>query len=152
MAQANFVHHVGMSVPSLEEARRFYIDMLGFEETAAGEFDRDPDIDRILGVKDATAKVMFLRFGDFSIEMFEFAGPAQTRLADWRSVHLHGITHFCLDVSDVRGLHARLSAAGMRFHSDPVDKAGVRTCYGRDPFGNVIELQEIITSDPVQGI
>ena len=151
MAEINFLHHVGMSVPSLDEARRFYVDLLGFEELGGGEFDRDSDIDQIMALDGAAAKAAFLAFGDFKIEMFEFAAPAQGRDDAGRPVHLHGISHFCLDVSDVLGLHARLKSAGMRFHSDPVDKAGVRTCYGRDPFGNVIELQEIIESDPTQG-
>ena len=151
MGGINFLHHVGMSVPSLAEARGFYVDLLGFAEVGTGEFAEDGDIDRIMALEGAAAKAAFLTFGDFKIEMFEFAAPAQGRDDTGRSVHRHGITHICLDVTDVRGLHARLKAAGMRFHSDPVDKAGVRTVYGRDPFGNVIELQEIIEFDPTRG-
>ena len=151
MGKINFLHHVGMSVASLDEARRFYVDLLGFTELGAGAFDGDADVDRIMGLENAAAKASFLTFGDFKIEMFEFSAPAQPRDDSGRPVHLHAITHICLDVTDVLGLHARLKAAGMRFHSDPVDKMGVRTCYGRDPFGNVIELQEIIESDPTMG-
>ena len=77
--------------------------------------------------------------------------PTQTRDDSAKPVYLHGISHFCLDVTDVREIHARLKVAGMRFHSDPVDKEGVRTVYGRDPFGNAIELQEIIDFDPTEG-
>ncbi len=150
MGEINFLHHVGISVPSLEEARNFYIDLLGFTELGAGGFAKDADIDRIMALKDAAANAMFLAFGDFKIEMFEFAHPEQGRDDGGRPVHLHGISHFCLDVTDVLGLHARLKAAGMRFHDDPIDKAGVRTVYGRDPFGNVIELQEIIAGDPTE--
>jgi len=144
----NFLHHVGISVPSLQEARHFYIDLLGFTEVGAGEFSGDDDIDRIMALKAASAKVAFLVLGDFKIEMFEFAAPVQDRSSDARPVHLHGFTHFCLDVSDVLALHGKLSSAGMAFHSAPVDKAGVRTVYGRDPFGNVIELQQIVATDP----
>ena len=147
----NHLHHVGMSVPSLDEARRFYVDLLGFKELGEGGFADDPEIDAIMGLEGAAAKAAFLTFGDFKIEMFEFAAPAQERDDAGRPVHRHGITHFCLDVTDVRALQARLKAAGMRFHSDPIDKAGVRTCYGRDPFGNVIELQEIVSGDPTAG-
>jgi catechol 2,3-dioxygenase-like lactoylglutathione lyase family enzyme len=150
MQGINFLHHVGMSVPSLDEARHFYVDLLGFSELGTGAFANDEDIDRIMGLKAASAKAAFLGFGNFKIEMFEFATPIQDRLTDDRPVHLHGFTHICLDVSDVLALHVRLSAAGMAFHSAPVDKAGVRTCYGRDPFGNVIELQEIIKGDPTE--
>jgi len=31
----------------------------------------------------------------------------------------------------------------MTFHCPPQDLGGVRTTYGRDPDGNVIELQEV---------
>ena len=151
MGKINFLHHVGMSVPSLDEARRFYIDLLGFSELGSGEFARDDDIDRIMALHGAAAKVAFLTFGDFKIEMFEFAKPAQPRDDSGSPVNVHGYTHLCLDVTDVRAIHARLKAAGMRFHSDPVDKAGVRTVYGRDPFGNAIELQEIVDFDPTEG-
>ena len=151
MAKINAIHHVGMSVPSLGEARAFYIGVLGFNELGGGEFEADSDIDRIMALTGAAAEVAFLTFGDFKIEMFEFGAPKQDRDDTGKPVYLHGITHLCLDVTDVRDLHARLKAAGMRFHSDPVDKEGVRTVYGRDPFGNVIELQEIIEFDPTEG-
>lgn len=151
MGKINFLHHVGMSVPSLDEARRFYVDLLGFTELGSGEFAEDDDVDRIMALDGAAANVAFLTFGDFKIEMFEFAAPAQSRDDSGRPVYLHGITHLCLDVTDVRSVHSRLKAAGMRFHSDPVDKEGVRTVYGRDPFGNAIELQEIIEFDPTAG-
>jgi hypothetical protein len=42
----------------------------------------------------------------------------------------------------------------MRFHSAPVEVApGIRTVYGRDPFGNVIELEDskgrVAPHDPI---
>lgn len=151
MSKINFLHHVGMSVPSLDEARRFYVEKLGFTELGGGEFAADEDIDRIMALHGAAARVAFLAFGDFKIEMFEFSAPEQKRDDTGEPVYRHGITHICLDVTDVRATHARLKASGMRFHSDPVDKEGVRTVYGRDPFGNVIELQEIIQYDPTAG-
>lgn len=152
MSSINHFHHIGMSVPSLDEARKFYIDLLGFSELGSGEFDRDAEVDRIMALHGAAAKVAFLAFGDFKIEMFEFAQPTQRRADEGKSVHLHGISHFCLDVTDVKSIHQRLTDAGMRFHSTPVDKAGVRTVYGRDPFGNVIELQEIVEFDPTGSV
>lgn len=151
MEGINTLHHIGMSVPSLEEGRRFYVDLLGFEELGAGAFERDPEIDRIMGLEGAAARAVYLRLGNAKIEMFEFGSPEQPRGPVDRPVHIHGITHLCLDVTDVLSLHARLAAAGMAFHSKPVDKMGVRTVYGRDPFGNVIELQEIIAIDPTDG-
>jgi catechol 2,3-dioxygenase-like lactoylglutathione lyase family enzyme len=122
MEGINFLLHVGMSVPSLEEARHSYVDLLGFSELGAGAFAKDDDIDRIMRLKEAAAKVAFLALGNFKIEMFEFDAPVQDRARNDRPVHLHGFTHLCLDVSDVVALHARLSAAGMAFHSAPVTR------------------------------
>jgi hypothetical protein len=50
-------------------------------------------------------------------------------------------------VTDIHDEVARLTGLGMRFHSDPVgDEAGWFT-YGRDPWGNVIELVEPLSPD-----
>jgi hypothetical protein len=32
----------------------------------------------------------------------------------------------------------------MEFHNEPIGTHGVKVVYGRDPFGNVIELQQIV--------
>ena len=46
--------------------------------------------------------------------------------------------------------HARLSAAGMTFVGPPVDFGEAAAIYGRDPFGNVVELYELKTPDRAQ--
>ncbi len=63
----------------------------------------------------------------------------------------HGITHICLDVTDVDAEYERLQAAGVTFHCPPQEFAGVsKVTYARDPDGNVIELQEILQpSSPI---
>jgi catechol 2,3-dioxygenase-like lactoylglutathione lyase family enzyme len=52
-----------------------------------------------------------------------------------------GITHFCFRVDDVEAAHARLEAAGDRFHCEPLTfgSRAIAT-YARDPDGNVFEL------------
>ncbi len=139
----NRLHHVGMSVPDLEKGISFYRDVLGFEEAASVGFDANPTVDAILGLREAKAKVAFLRRDSLWIEMFEFSSP-QPRPKDKRTpVCEYGISHLCLDVSNVDELYAHCVAKGMQFHSSPVATHGVKTTYGRDPFGTVIELQEI---------
>jgi predicted enzyme related to lactoylglutathione lyase len=59
-----------------------------------------------------------------------------------------GLTHICFDVVDVDAEYARLRDLGVEFHTEPVEFGGtVRTTYGRDPDGNVFELQEVIALD-----
>ena len=50
-------------------------------------------------------------------------------------------------MDDIDAEYERLQAAGMLFHCPPVDYGTVKTTYGRDPDGNVIELQEIKSPD-----
>jgi glyoxylase I family protein len=52
-------------------------------------------------------------------------------------------THFALQVDGIDAEYARLKAGGMTFVGDPVDFGVASAIYGRDPFGNVIELYEI---------
>lgn len=143
----NRLHHVGMSVPDLEVGKRFYCDVLGFEEARAVGFDAHPLVDAILGLRNATAKVAFLLRDTLWIEMFEFSSPSPKAKNIDEPVCEYGISHLCLDVSDVDAVHAQCVAKGMRFHTAPVSTHGVRTTYGRDPFGTVIELQEILDAE-----
>jgi catechol 2,3-dioxygenase-like lactoylglutathione lyase family enzyme len=86
--------------------------------------------------------------GNLYIEVFEYSSPPGRPSDPERPVSDHGYTHFCIDVTDIDAEYARLTAAGMRFHTPPPaasDMGGrIRATYGRDPDGNVIELQEIL--------
>ena len=55
------------------------------------------------------------------------------------------ITHVCFDVVDVEGEYARLSGAGVPFLSPPQRTPSVLTCYARDPDGNIVEFQELLS-------
>lgn len=55
-----------------------------------------------------------------------------------------GITHFCVEVSDIESEYERLKAAGASFHCPPLDFSGeAMATYGRDPDGNVFELLQM---------
>jgi catechol 2,3-dioxygenase-like lactoylglutathione lyase family enzyme len=140
----NGVHHIALSVPDLDKAREFYVGLLGFEEGPTGSWEPGMAMsDRIMRLKNSSGRAMFVRAGNIFLEFFEFATPKPAPLEPDRPVCNYGYTHMALDVTDVASIHARLSAAGMDFHTAPLSGYGVSTTYGRDPFGNVIELQEI---------
>ncbi|HTJ63584.1 MAG TPA: VOC family protein [Alphaproteobacteria bacterium] len=140
----NGLHHVALSVPDLDQARDFYVGLLGFEEGPSGSWEPGTAMnDRIMRLTGSSGRAMFVKAGNVFLEFFEFASPAPAPLVRDRPVCNYGYTHMALDVTDLAAIHARLSAAGMDFHTDPLSGYGVTTTYGRDPFGNVIELQEI---------
>ena len=137
-------NHVAISVPDIDRAIAFYCTQLGFEKVGETGWPAGTEAaDRVLAVKGTAARIVHLRTSNLLLELFQFAAGSPTAQNPNRPVIDHGITHLCLAVTDLDAEYARLTAAGMRFHCPPTQVApGVRTTYGRDPFGNVIELEE----------
>jgi len=147
----NGVHHVAISTPDIERLKTFYIDQLGCESIAELEWPKGTKIsDTIQKLENSSAKLAMLRIGNAYVELFQYASPEPVPGNPARPVCDHGITHICLDVTGVDTEYERLKAAGMEFHSEPqwvTDDC--KTVYGRDPDGNVVELQEIMTSESI---
>ncbi len=142
------VHHVAISTPKLEPMLAFYRDLIGFEEIARTEWPvGTAQIDAVMGLKDTAAKQVMLKLGNLCLEMFEFSSPEPQAMDPARPVCNHGHTHLCLDVTDIQAVYDRLVAAGTRFHCPPQDFGNVRATYGRDPDGNVFEIQELMDAD-----
>jgi catechol 2,3-dioxygenase-like lactoylglutathione lyase family enzyme len=143
------IHHVAINTPEHDRLMAFYRDVVGFEVVESTRFDwkDSPEIDTIVGIKGSASKVVMLRAANAYIEMFEYQRPA-ARNAGRLAPSDHGYTHICLDVVDVQGEDERLSKAGMTFHAPPtaVEDGKIRTVYGRDPDGNILELQELAPS------
>jgi catechol 2,3-dioxygenase-like lactoylglutathione lyase family enzyme len=140
----NGVHHVAISTPSVERLGRFY-RQVGFQDVTDFEWARGNEMmDKLGDLKGSSGKLAMLRLGNCYLELFEYASPEPDPSDENRRVCNHGITHICLDVTDLDREYERLRSLGMRFHCGPQDAApGVRTTYGRDPDGNVLELQEV---------
>jgi glyoxylase I family protein len=139
------IHHTAISTGNLDRALKFYRDLLGFEVVFEFEWPTGTEpADQITGLKDSSARTAMLKAGNVLIEVFEYASPPPRPGDPRRPVCDHGITHICLDVVDIESEYERLKAAGMRFHCPPLDLGIAKATYGRDPDGNVVELQEVI--------
>jgi catechol 2,3-dioxygenase-like lactoylglutathione lyase family enzyme len=137
------VHHPALSVPSLEEALAFYCGVVGFEVVMEAAIPSGiPPLDQAFGIPDAGCKVRMIRKGNSCIELFEFEDPETPAATPERPVHKHGLTHICLATDDYAKDYDHLAANGVAFHTEPMGDEGTRWAYGRDPFGNVIELLE----------
>ncbi len=139
------IHHVAISVPDLEKAAEFYVGLLGFEEVQATSWDRNfPEGDAAIGLKDTAASMKMLKGGNAYIELWEYANPAPKEKPNDYPPSDHGIAHFALQVKDIDAEYERLSEGGMRFAGPPVHFEGNSAAiYGRDPFGNIIEIYEV---------
>ena len=140
------VHHVAISTPNLERIVAFYRDIIGAEVVYEGGWARGSAvIDGIVGLKNSEAKQAMLRLGNTHLEFFEYVSPAGSPKNPNYGVNDHGYTHFALDVQDIDAEYERLLRGGMTFNCPPPNFPGspIRATYGRDPDGNVIEIQEI---------
>jgi glyoxylase I family protein len=136
------MHHVAIGVPDLDKGLAFYRDLLGFTVVQESHFDRDnPKADRAIGLPEVAAHMAMLKARNAFIELWQYTNPPpddrRGRPCDY------GYVHFALQVDGIDAEYARLKAGGMTFVGDPVDFGVASAIYGRDPFGNVIELYEI---------
>ncbi|MFT6291448.1 MAG: catechol 2,3-dioxygenase-like lactoylglutathione lyase family enzyme [Ilumatobacter sp.] len=144
------IHHVAISTPDLDRLVAFYRDVCGFSEVMNTSWRGRPLVDRMIGLTDSAARQVMLKAGNAYLELFEYESPAGAPGDPDRPPSNHGYTHFCLDVVDIDAEYERLSASGMTFHSSPptVEEMGgvrrLRAIYGRDPDGNILELQEVL--------
>ena len=131
---------------------RFYTEILGFNIVDGFEWGPDSEnsevSDAVTGLKGSGAKMVMLKGTNACIEMFEFSSPTPKKQDPFRPVCDHGLTHICLDVTNVDSVFAELSDRGMQFHTGVQELGdGIRGTYGRDPDGNVIEIQELLNPD-----
>lgn len=143
------IHHIAICVPDFEQGLAFYRDQLGFAVVQESAWDRDyPLADMAIGLNETAARMAMLKGPNAFIELWEYQNPEP---ADHRQRPCdYGYPHFCLQVDGIQEEYDRLCAAGMRFAGPPVDFGEMSAIYGKDPFGNVIELYEIRSQDIAQ--
>ena len=141
--------HIGISVPDLEKAVKFYGEVLGFYTiTAPIEIERD---DSDLGIMCTDVfgegwtkfKIAHMSTGDgIGVEMFEFPNnePPEKEFKYYKT----SLFHFCVQDPDVEGLVAKIVAAGGKQRM-PVREyfkgtKPYRMCYVEDPFGIIFQV------------
>lgn len=144
------IHHVALSTANIDKLAKFYKDAFGFEVVWESAWEAGNQmIDDIVGLKQSSAKQVMLKAGNTHIEVFQYLTPEGAPVDPNRPVCDEGYTHFCVDVTDIDYEYNRLKDLGMTFHCPPPSKeelgeGPIRATYGRDPDGNVIEIQEIL--------
>lgn len=149
------IHHAAIIVPDLERALAFYKDALGFDVIEEAAIEPSEEAEAILQLNRPSAKSVILKSAWGYLELFEYTHPQSDEEGEEGNapVNAMGLRHICLAVDDCRAEHLRLKDT-MSFHCDPQnlgwgpDGEGPWVTYGRDPFGNIIELWELTADDP----
>ncbi|QQL45582.1 lactoylglutathione lyase family protein [Sulfuriroseicoccus oceanibius] len=141
--------HIGLSVPDLEAAVKFYEEVMGWytimqpsevveeQETAIGKMCID-----VFGEGWGSFKIAHLSTGDkIGIELFEFRNNETPKeFAYWKT----GTFHFCVQDPDIEGLTEKIVAAGgkqrMPIRAYYPGEKPYKMVYVEDPFGIVFEI------------
>ncbi len=110
------VAHIGIAVPSITEALRFYHDVLGLSPDRGGGGPEAVD----------GARIVSLHFGDVDVELLEPNDPASP-VAKFLAKRGPGIHHVCYRVPDLDAALTRCRAAGYQL----VDEKPRRGAGGR---------------------
>lgn len=147
------IHHVALLTPEFDRLLAFYRDVVGGEVVFEHEWDEAKGdelsiLGRVTGIPGKPRlRSAILRLGNAFIEIQQYREPQGHGETEERPPQDFGIRHFALDVVGIEAEVERLTAGGMRFVG-PVQQPGARlkSIYGRDPDGNIVEVQEIVDS------
>lgn len=125
-------HHGGVSVPSLDEAIKWYGEILGFE------------IERRFDIAAAKAKAAMIRRGSVRFELFEVENarplPEERRYPP-SDLMTHGNKHVAFRVDSLETFLAAVKARGADVAFVVREDFG-KGCFLRDCAGNLIEFVE----------
>ena len=148
------IDHINIVVSDLERSARFYIDLLGLQETRRAHLTGSW-IEAIVGLRNVSADVVYVQpaGGGPRIELIKYHHPEGATLPDNSLPNTQGLRHIAFQVDNMDEMYLRLEGAGVPFVGPPVTvPAGVVThddgqkslCYFRDPDGVVLELAAYI--------
>lgn len=144
------IHHIGMHTKNFEAMRKFYKEAFGFVEVGEEmSWTPNPFGDALMGIQNGAGRLITLKGPNCCIEMFEFTSPPPREGGPNQPNDL-GYTHLSVECTDIEKDMERLKGLGMTFTAPaPGDLGTVKSIYGRDPDGNVIELQQIMDKGPL---
>jgi lactoylglutathione lyase/glyoxylase I family protein len=132
-------HHVAVRTPSLAEAKDFYVGKLDFRVVAEWDF--------------ADAKLAYLApptDDHFYVELIAGGNMLPTEPRPYSdlpdSMKYRGYHHFCLNVTSVDETIAKLRSRGVKIVGEPFNLPPIsrRLAFFADPFGNLIEIAEVL--------
>lgn len=132
-------HHVAVRTPDLEIAKRWYADKLDFRVVAEWDY-ADEKLAYMAPPTDDHFYIEILGGGEPS----PIEARPYTDLGD--SLKYRGYHHFCLNVTSVDETVDALRARGVTIVTEPFELAAIsrRLAFFSDPFGNLIELAEVL--------
>lgn len=136
--------HVTVAVTDPAAAIGFFA-LLGFD------LDKDvvikgPVMDQYMGIANLEARHLTLVLKDsnprLEVQLLHFLNPPVKREGDIARLDRIGFNHICFAVSDIDGLIAKLTAAGVRLRNQPMTFHDRKLVFLEGPEGITVELAE----------
>ncbi len=141
------IHHIAISTPDLDRLTDFYVSALDAETVMETGWSDNPRVDSMIDLPGSAARQRMLCVGNVHLELFEYTAPTPVAKDPAYPPSDHGYTHLCFDVVDIDDEFDRLVALGMSFSRRAPEGSRLRAIYGRDPDGNIVELQEVFDDE-----
>jgi catechol 2,3-dioxygenase-like lactoylglutathione lyase family enzyme len=140
--------HTAVCVPDVDEAVRWYGEVLGLTVIWPGTLLEGDDIAADMGelVPDPAVKGAILGVGDGGdrvLEVIEYPRSPGRAKRDDASLTDHGYSHVGLACDDIHATRAELEDRGVRFLTTGIAEiVGLKTTWFADPWRNVFILME----------
>jgi catechol 2,3-dioxygenase-like lactoylglutathione lyase family enzyme len=140
LSDVSFCHLV-VGVTDMDRALAFYRDVLGMEVVFETLISGEP-FDAVLhATRKQEGRVVGGLLGGLMVELLSLgAKPAADQPARRGITGIHNVS---LSVTDLDDTHRRVTAAGYIPDQDPVEIAGVRMFFVKDPDGTPVEFIEL---------
>lgn len=137
--------HVGVSVPSLDEALLFWTEALGARLVRIGEMAGE-FLTQVTGAKNSTVKMAIVELAGQLIELLEYDEATKKAEADSKPYSV-GTIHLAIQVSDIEAVIKKVSYYGWKAQGKPQpieggSRAGTRVMYIVGPAGAALELMQ----------
>lgn len=133
-------HHVAIRVSNFDVAKDWYVNTLNFRVIHEWPY-ADEELAYLAPANDDHFMIELLAGGD----PLPIEPPAYADLGD--SLRYAGYHHFCINVSDIDATVSELRNRGVNIVTEPfmLDAISRKLAFFADPFGNLIELAQIIS-------
>lgn len=140
------VHHVGITVTSLDASLRFWIDILGFDLVGRDDLQDRDFVRGVTGVDDGSITLAMLAKGPHIVELLEYKSALGRKALTFQACD-SGAMHLGLLVTDIDALLSVAATHGWTAFGLPQvvargPWAGRRVVYLKGPDNVLIELVE----------
>jgi len=146
------IRHVSISTTDMDRIVKFYSVLL--EEPnprRAGRFFgfSNEKIDMVSGLDESKIKMSWFQVRNLEFEIIEYVSHPTEVPAEPRPLDALGYNMIVFDVKDINKARSLFEKAGGKIVSDIVPMLGGNIVFGRDPDGNLIGLQKVVSTSVV---